>query len=136
MTCAVETRDFKKRWHARALGAPPVIGLGLALTLAGGLPSGDFFALLCGALTAVVSAARNLVFALTDLMSPLAICPDALRQLANVTPVPSLFYAPGPIPMGAEPPLLWRSTLVLAAWTFLATLCAELAFRRSQGPSG
>ncbi|MEO6601768.1 MAG: hypothetical protein ABIQ16_17960 [Polyangiaceae bacterium] len=135
MTCAVESRDSRKRWHARALGAPPAIGLALAVTLGAGLPSDDFLALLCGALTAVVCAAMNLFLAFSDLISPLAICPQALRPVANVTPFPSLLYAPGPIAIGAEPPFLWRSTLVLAAWALFTTLCAEIAFRRSQGTS-
>src|SRR5450432_375918 len=122
-----------------------------------GLPSGGLLALICGALTAVVAATLNLIFCaiiglsaffLEDtspvywvwqklsfvfggLMFPLDIYPPVMRSIANVTPFPSLLYAPGRIAIGAEPAFVWRTVIVLAAWTIFAVACAHFAFRRA-----
>lgn len=121
------------------------------------LPSGGLLALICGALTAVVAATLNLIFCAIiglsaffiedtspiywvwqklsfvfgGLMFPLDIYPPVMRSIANVTPFPSLLYAPGRIAIGAEPAFVWRSVLMLAAWTVFGVLCAHFAFRRA-----
>jgi ABC-2 type transport system permease protein len=121
------------------------------------LPSGGLLALVCGALTAVVAATLNLVFCAIiglsaffiedtspiywvwqklsfvfgGLMFPLDIYPPAMRSIANVTPFPSLLYAPGRIAIGAEPAFVWRTVIVLAAWTVFGVTCAHFAFRRA-----
>jgi ABC-2 type transport system permease protein len=121
------------------------------------LPSGGPLALVCGALTAVVAATLNLVFyaiiglcsfviedtspiywvwqklsfVFGGLMFPLDIYPDTLHAVANATPFPSLLYGPARIAIGAEPAFIWRTTLVLAAWTLFGVLCAHFAFRRA-----
>ena len=141
-----------------------VFGCGLALLLSGagegagsGLPSGGVLALICGALTAVVAAALNLIFCVIiglsaffiedtspvywvwqklsfvfgGLMFPLDLYPGKMRALADATPFPSLLYAPGRIAIGAEPAFVWRSVIVLAAWTVFGVVCAHFAFRRA-----
>jgi len=132
MTCALELRDQKRRYCQRTPWASTLLGLGVALALSGGLPNGELFALICNALTSVVSATLNLLFAFSDLISPLGLYPEALKPVATVGPYPSLLYAPGSIAIDAEPAFLWRGTLALAGWALAATLWAELAFRRTR----
>lgn len=122
-----------------------------------GLPGGGPLALICGALTAVVAATLNLIFCAIiglsaffiedtspvywvwqkssfvfgGLLFPLDMYPSSLRTIANATPFPSLLYAPGRIAIGAEPTFIWRSLLVLAAWTVFGVLGAHFAFRRA-----
>jgi ABC-2 type transport system permease protein len=122
-----------------------VFGFGLALLLSAategagsGLPSGGVLALICGALTAVVAAALNLIFCAIIGLSAFFIEDTSpvywvwqMRALADATPFPSLLYAPGRIAIGAEPAFVWRSVIVLAAWTLFAVLCAHFAFRRA-----
>jgi hypothetical protein len=134
MTCALEIRDQKRSPQRRTPCAPMLIGFGAALVVSGGLPDGDPFALICDALTSVVSATLNLLFAFSELMTRLGLYPEALRPAAAGTPYPSLLYAPGGIAIDAEPAFLWAGTLALAAWALAATLCAELAFRRAHRP--
>ena len=64
-------------------------------------------------------------------MFPLDIYPQAMRSIANVTPFPSLLYAPGRIAIGAEPAFVWRTVVVLAAWTVFGVISAHFAFRRA-----
>ncbi len=140
------------------MAALSVFGFALSAFLSGGLPSGGPLALICGALTAVVAAALNLLFyaviglsaffiedtspvywvwqklafVFGGLMFPLDMYPASLQRVASFTPFPSLLYAPGRIAIGAEPAFVWRSTLVLAAWAVLATVFAQYAFRRAR----
>jgi hypothetical protein len=133
MTRALEIHDQKGSLQRCTPCAQLLIGLGAALAVSCcGLPNGDPFALICDALTSVVSAILNLFFVLSDLMAKVGIYPEVLRPVAAVTPYPSLLYAPGGIAIDAEPAFLWRGTLALAAWALSATLYAELAFRRAQ----
>ncbi|MES1173586.1 MAG: hypothetical protein ABUL62_04585 [Myxococcales bacterium] len=132
MTCALEIRDQKSSVARRAPCAPLLVGLGAALAVSAGCTNGDPFALICDALTAVVSAALNLVFACSELLARFEIYPEALRPAAAVTPYPVLLYAPGGLAIDAEPAFLWRGTLALAAWALSATLCAEIAVRRAR----
>lgn len=132
-------------------------GIGFALALGGGWPSGGVLALICGALTALVAATLNLIFyaliglsaffiedtspvfwvwqklsfVFGGLMFPLDMYPEPLQRVANLTPFPTLLYAPGRIAIGAAPPFIWHTTLLLAAWLLLAAFSAELCFRRA-----
>jgi hypothetical protein len=134
MTCALEIHDQKRSRQRRTPCPPMLIGLGAAIAVSGGLPVGDPFALICSALTSVVSAALNLFFAFSEVMAGLGVYPDALQPATAIAPYPSLLYAPSGIVIDAEPAFVWRGTLALAAWALSATLCAELSSRRTQKP--
>lgn len=135
MTCAFEIRDQRRSRQRYAPSAPTLIGLGAGFAVSSGLPIGDLFALICSALTSVVSATLNLFFAFSDVMVGLGIYPKALQPPAAVAPYPSLLYTSSGIAIDAEPAFLWRATLALAVWVLSATLYAELSFRRRQRPS-
>jgi hypothetical protein len=127
MACGVELHNPRDSLQRRARVARPLIGLGLALVMREGLPSGDLLAQVCAALTAVVSATLDLVFAL---LGSLGIYPDALQPASRVVPFPSVLDVPGRIAIGADPAFRWRATLVLTAWALFLTLCAGVPLRR------
>jgi ABC-2 type transport system permease protein len=151
---------FAEAWGAllmrMAVLAP--IGFTIAFALGGELPRGGGFALLCGALMAVVAATLSLLFyaiiglsaffiedtspvywvwqklsfVFGGLMFPLDVYPRTLQRVASFTPFPSLLYAPGRIATGVPPAFLWHSILVLGMWLVIATAFAQLAFQQAQ----
>jgi len=109
-----------------------VFGLLLLLLAYGvsGKPSGGPLALICGALTAVIAAASNLVF--HALLGVSALFVEDTSSLYWAAQKLSFAFGGPTFPpdhyqqaMGAEPGFIRHTTLALAAWTSLSVMCVH-----------
>jgi ABC-2 type transport system permease protein len=74
---------------------------------------------------------QKLCFLLGGLILPLAIYPEWLRTLAEVTPFSALLHGPGRMALGWDPALALRTAAMLVGWTALTALATALVWRRA-----
>ena len=135
-----------------------LVGFGLAFMVSGALSSGSWLSVLCGTLTAALTATLNLIFsgiiglcalfiddtsalywvwqkltfALGGPVFPLDMYAGTVLHVADVTPFPSVLCAPpGGLPMEAESRFPWQTGLVFTGLLLVVVLSAHFAFRRA-----